>query len=182
MSEPPKTMKLAEEAVLSIKEMIVAGRLGPGDRLPNEEQLRTELGISRNSLREAVRALSVMKVLDVRQGDGTYVTSLSPDLLLAGVALVADLLADPWILEAFEVRRLLEPAATAIAAERADSRQIGLLRRALETMEAAQTSEDLNQSDEAFHRVIVNATGNATLSSLIENLWGRTIRARVWRS
>src|SRR3954467_10207038 len=106
MSEPPKTMKLAEEAVLSIKEMIVAGRLGPGDRLPNEEQLRTEPGISRNSLREAVpapRALSVMRVLDGRQGDGTYVTSLSPDLLLAGVALVADLLADPWILEAFEV-------------------------------------------------------------------------------
>src|SRR5438046_2974495 len=136
MTEAPRTMKLAEEAVLSIKEMIVAGRLRPGDRLPNEEQLRTELGISRNSLREAVRALSVMKVLDVRQGDGTYVTSLSPELLLAGVALVADLLGDPWIVEAFEVRRLLEPAATAVAAERADERQISELWRALEAMEA----------------------------------------------
>src|SRR5437764_8247097 len=113
MGDAPKHLKLAEEAVLKIKEMIVSGRVRSGEKLPNERELSSELGISRNSLREAVRALSVMKILDVRQGDGTYVTSLSPELLLDGIGLAADLLGDAWVIEAFEVRRLLEPAATA---------------------------------------------------------------------
>ena len=57
-------------------------RCAPGDRLPKESELAAELGLSRNSLREAVRALSLIRILDVRQGDGTYVTSLDPQLLL----------------------------------------------------------------------------------------------------
>ena len=182
MADAPKNLKLAEEAVLKIKEMIVSGKVRSSQKLPNEQQLSAELGISRNSLREAVRALSVMKILDVRQGDGTYVTSLSPELLLDGIGLAADLLGDAWVVEAFEVRRLLEPAATAIAAVRAQPEQIEELERALEGMEAASTSEELSVCDIAFHRTVVNATGNATLTSLIENLWGGTIRARLWRS
>jgi GntR family transcriptional repressor for pyruvate dehydrogenase complex len=181
-AEPPKSLKLAEEAVLKIKEMIVSGRVRSGEKLPNERELSSELGISRNSLREAVRALSVMKILDVRQGDGTYVTSLSPDLLLEGIGLAADLLGDAWVVEAFEVRRLLEPAATALAAERATQEHIDALGAAVQAMEAATSSEELNESDIEFHRIVVQSTGNATLSSLIENVWGTTIRARVWRS
>lgn len=182
VTDPPKSLKLAEEAVLKIKEMIVSGRVRSGEKLPNERELSSELGISRNSLREAVRALSVMKILDVRQGDGTYVTSLSPDLLLEGIGLAADLLGDAWVVEAFEVRRLLEPAATALAAERATQEHIDALEAAVKAMEAATTSEELNESDIEFHRIVVQSTGNATLSSLIENVWGTTIRARVWRS
>src|SRR3954468_10792301 len=124
VTAPPKHLKLAEEAVLKIKGMIISGRVRSGEKLPNERELSSELGISRNSLREAVRALSVMKILDVRQGDGTYVTSLSPELLLEGIGLVVDLLGDAWIVEAFEVRRLLEPAATAVAAARATEEHI----------------------------------------------------------
>src|SRR3954468_15260209 len=166
VTAPPKSLKLAEEAVLKIKGMIISGRVRSGEKLPNERELSSELGISRNSLREAVRALSVMKILDVRQGDGTYVTSLSPELLLDGIGLAADLLGDAWVVEAFEVRRLLEPAATAIAAVRAKPEQIDELEQALIAMEAASTSETLSECDIAFHRTVVNATGNATLSSL----------------
>src|SRR4051794_6755218 len=182
VTAPPKHLKLAEEAVLKIKGMIISGRVRSGEKLPNERELSSELGISRNSLREAVRALSVMKILDVRQGDGTYVTSLSPELLLDGIGLAADLLGDAWVIEAFEVRRLLEPAATALAAERASAEQIDALEQALNAMEAASTSEELSECDIGFHRIVVQSTGNMTLSSLIENLWGTTIRARVWRS
>jgi DNA-binding FadR family transcriptional regulator len=60
-------MALTDEAIERIKEMIVSGDLRPGDRLPNEADLAGRLGLSRNSLREAVRALSLMRVLDVRQ-------------------------------------------------------------------------------------------------------------------
>ena len=74
-------MAVTDEAIDKIKEMIVSGELGPGDRLPKESDLADRLGLSRNSLREAVKALSLIHVLDVRQGDGTYVTSLDPRLL-----------------------------------------------------------------------------------------------------
>jgi GntR family transcriptional repressor for pyruvate dehydrogenase complex len=75
-------MAVTDEAIEKIKGMIVSGSLRPGDRLPKESELAAELGLSRNSLREAVRALSLIRILDVRQGDGTYVTSLDPQLLL----------------------------------------------------------------------------------------------------
>ena len=91
---------------------------GPGDRLPKEADLAERLGLSRNSLREAVKALSLIRVLDVRQGDGTYVTSLEPDLLLDALSFVVDFHRDDTVLQFLEVRRILEPAATAMAAER----------------------------------------------------------------
>src|SRR5215216_1902702 len=76
---------LTEAAIRRMRDMIASGRLQPGQRLPPEADLAAELGASRNTLREAVRALVTARVLDVRRGDGTYVTSLTPDLLLEGV-------------------------------------------------------------------------------------------------
>ena len=70
---------VTEGAIDRIRELIVSGSWGPGDRLPKESELAAQLGLSRNSLREAVRALSQLRVLEVRQGDGTYVSSLEPD-------------------------------------------------------------------------------------------------------
>ena len=70
--------------------MIVSGELRPGDRLPREKELSERLGLSRSSLREAIKALSLIRILDVRQGDGTYVTSLSPPLLLEALSFVVD--------------------------------------------------------------------------------------------
>src|SRR3954449_3866606 len=93
--------------------MIVSGELKPGDRLPPEKELSEALGLSRSSLREAVKALAVIRVLDVRRGDGTYVTSLTPSLLLDAMSFVVDIHQDASVLELFEVRRILEPAAAA---------------------------------------------------------------------
>ncbi|MFE6855413.1 FadR/GntR family transcriptional regulator, partial [Streptomyces sp. NPDC057674] len=83
-------MAVTDEAIGKIKEMIVSGALRPGDRLPKEADLAAALGLSRNSLREAVKALSLLNILDVRQGDGTYVSSLEPPLLLEAVSFVLD--------------------------------------------------------------------------------------------
>ena len=103
-------MAVTDEAILKIKEMILTGELGPGDRLPPEKELSERLGLSRSSMREAVKALEVIRVLDVRRGDGTYVTSLEPRLLLEAMSFVVDLHDDSSILELFAVRRILEPA------------------------------------------------------------------------
>src|SRR5579859_595673 len=77
-----RQVAVTDEAIEKIKAMIVSGALRAGDKLPREADLATELGLSRSSLREAVRALALVNILDVRRGDGTYVTSLEPRLLL----------------------------------------------------------------------------------------------------
>src|SRR5437764_11129494 len=109
---------VTDDAIDKIRELIVSGAWGPGDRLPKESELAAQLGLSRNSLREAVRALSQLRVLEVRQGDGTYVSSLKPGELLEPTLSATHLLRGRTVLELFEVRRLLEPEAAAVAARR----------------------------------------------------------------
>jgi DNA-binding FadR family transcriptional regulator len=81
---------VTDEAIEKIKALIVSGTLRAGDRLPKEADLAAGLGLSRNSLREAVKALSLVNILDVRRGDGTYVTSLEPTLLLEALSFIVD--------------------------------------------------------------------------------------------
>jgi DNA-binding FadR family transcriptional regulator len=174
-------MPITDEAIEKIKGMIVAGELRPGDRLPKEADLAAQLGLSRNSLREAVRALSLVRILDVRQGDGTYVTSLEPTALLDGLSFIVDLHHDATVLEFFEVRRILEPAATALAAHQIDLEAVDALRGHLAKVTDASSVEDLVENDLEFHRRIAEAAGNSVLYSLVDSLCGPTIRARVWR-
>jgi GntR family transcriptional regulator, transcriptional repressor for pyruvate dehydrogenase complex len=174
-------MAITDEAIEKIKTMIVHGELRPGDRLPKEADLAAQLGLSRNSLREAVRALSMVRILDVRQGDGTYVTSLEPTALLDGLSFVVDLRHDAGVLEFFEVRRILEPAATALAAHKIDPGALAALRAHLAEVTDGSPVEDLVQNDLEFHRRIAKAAGNSVLCSLIDTLCGPTIRARIWR-
>ena len=161
--------------------MILSGEAGPGEKLPKEKELASRLGLSRSSLREAVRALTLMGVLNVRQGDGTYVTSLDPHLLLDSVGLVVELSQERTVLELLEVRRMIEPGATALGAARIDGAGIEKLKACLERMEAAPDPQTLVEADDEFHETIVRAAGNQTLSSLIRALSSRTMRARAWR-
>jgi DNA-binding FadR family transcriptional regulator len=172
---------LADEAILRIKEMIVTGSLAPGARLPREADLASQLGVSRNSLREAVRALSMINILDVRQGDGTYVTSLEPQVLLDTLTFVVDFHRDDSVLEFLRVRRILEPAAAAMAAQQIDDAALAVLQRVVDASSPDAEPEELFALDAEFHRLVGIASGNSVLASLIEGLSGPTNRARVWR-
>ncbi|CAM5611189.1 FadR/GntR family transcriptional regulator [Streptomyces atroolivaceus] len=174
-------MAVTDEAIEKIKAMIVSGALAPGDRLPKESELAAELGLSRNSLREAVRALSLIRILDVRQGDGTYVTSLDPQLLLEALSFVVDFHRDDTVLEFLAVRRILEPAATAMAASRIEEEELNALSAQLDALGPDPSVEALVAGDLEFHRGIVRASGNSVLCSLLDGLSGPTTRARVWR-
>jgi GntR family transcriptional regulator, transcriptional repressor for pyruvate dehydrogenase complex len=174
-------MAVTDEAIEKIKGMIVSGALRPGDRLPKESELAAELGLSRNSLREAVRALALIRILDVRQGDGTYVTSLDPQLLLEALSFVVDFHRDDTVLEFFAVRRILEPAATGMAALRITEDQLDALGAQLDALGPDPSVEALVAGDLEFHRSIVRSCGNAVLCSLLDGLSGPTTRARVWR-
>ncbi|WP_031469703.1 FadR/GntR family transcriptional regulator [Sciscionella sediminilitoris] len=174
-------MPVTDEAIEKIKGMIVSGELRPGDRLPKEPELARQLGLSRSSLREAVRALSLIHVLDVRQGDATYVTSLEPSLLLGAMSFVVDFHQDDTVLDLLQVRGILEPAATALAAQHMDAEQLQRLRTVLDAVDESPTVEELVQNDLEFHRLIADGSGNTVLSSMLDGISGPTARARVWR-
>ncbi|GAA0412254.1 FadR/GntR family transcriptional regulator [Microbispora corallina] len=175
-------MSLTEQAIVRIRQLIKDGTLPPGARLPPEQDLAAELGLSRNLLREAVRSLVTTRVLEVRRGDGTYVTSLKPELLLEGVGLAVEMMRGDDLLEITEVRRLFEPVATALAATRITPGQLAELERHLDAMITAQDDvEALNHHDDAFHRAVFEATGNTSLCALLGGIASRTLRARVWR-
>jgi GntR family transcriptional repressor for pyruvate dehydrogenase complex len=177
-------VSLTDKAITQIRELIRSGELTPGSRLPPEPELAAQLGLSRNLMREAVKALEVARVLEVRRGDGTYVTSLQPGLLLGGLGGAVELLQGDTgtILDLMEVRRLFEPVATGLAATRILDTGLAEVRRHLEAMrEARDDVELLNHHDAAFHRAVLAATGNDTLVTLLEGISSRTLRARIWR-
>ena len=174
-------MPVTDQAIDKIKAMIVSGELLPGSRLPKEADLAERLGLSRSSLREAVKALSLIRVLDVRQGDGTYVTSLEPHLLLEALGFVVEFHQNDTVLDFLELRRILEPAATAMAARVMSDADIEDLRRIFDRLGDDPTLDELIANDLEFHQRIAAGSGNAVLCSLIEGLSGPTTRARIWR-
>src|SRR5579875_2949587 len=174
-------MTVTDDAIARLKELIRSGEIRPGDRLPREPDLADALSVSRNSLREAVRALSLLRILDVRQGDGTYVTALAADTLRAALSVVVDFHGDATMLEIVEVRRILEPAATALAATRIEADVLEELEQLLERTSASSTVEELVSVDIEFHSVIAATAGNAALAAMLESISGPTQRMRVWR-
>lgn len=172
---------LTEAAIRQIREMIAGGQLVPGSKLAPEAELAAALGASRNTVREAVRGLVTAGVLDVRRGDGTYVTSLRPEQLLEGIGAAAELMAEGFSLELVQVRRILEPAATALAALRIDEDALAELETLLDRMRSAESEEALVQMDSDFHAVVAAASGNVTLASMLGGVSIRTTRSRIWR-
>lgn len=174
-------MAVTDDAIEKIKQMIITGRFGPGQRLPREADLAAELGLSRSSLREAVRALSLVNVLEVRRGDGTYATSLEPSLLMETMSFVTEFSRDDAVLQFLEVRRVLEPAATALAATRMPEADLAELAAGLGCTGAETTVEQFAEADVEFHRKIASGSGNPILASLAESIPIPTVRTRIWR-
>lgn len=176
-------MSVTTKAIQSIRSMIVAGELSPGDRLPPEQELADRLSVSRGSLREAVRALSEINVLDVRRGDGTYVTSLAPSELLAGMVFAMELFQEKGLDEVVEVRQLLLPPAAALAAQRVSEGQLAQMRDVIDHIEKATDPDDIARLHDQFAALVYDASGNETLASILRALQmrGENVR-RAWLS
>jgi GntR family transcriptional regulator, transcriptional repressor for pyruvate dehydrogenase complex len=173
------------DAVHGIRSMILGGELRPGDRLPPEAELADRLQLSRSSLREAVRALSFIGVLRVRQGDGTYVTELDGTALLDNLGFVVDLASEQTLLEFFQLRRLLEPTATAMAAATMDHDQLAAVAGCLAIMERAEREGDRDafiDADLGFHHTVCAVVGNSVLTGLLRALGLRSLRTHRWRA
>jgi GntR family transcriptional regulator, transcriptional repressor for pyruvate dehydrogenase complex len=154
--DPPGN--LAEQIIARLSADIRGGRLIPGARLPTEQALTTALGVSRTVVREAVAALRADGLVVTRRGSGAYVAdpAAGPFRIAASKAAA---LSD--VLEVMELRLAVEVEAAALAAERANRRQIAAIRTAWRAIDRAlQSGEGAVAEDFAFHRAIAEATGN----------------------
>lgn len=162
---------------------IIRGELAPGETLPSEAELSAELRVSRTALREAIKLLAAKGLVESRPKTGTRIRQraawnmLDPDVLSW---LITDGRFDLYADHLFEMRRIVEPAAAAIAAERADAEGVFRIRAAYEEMEAA--GDDIEASivpDLHFHQAILEATRNqflAPLGALIETALATSFR------
>ena len=166
-------MSRSDDVVDGVKQMILDGRLQAGQRLPAEKELAATLGVSRGSLREGVHALGTLGILESRHGDGTYVTTLDPALLLAPVGFVAELQDDAAAFHT--VRRLLETEAAGLAALHVDDDCLARLRAVLDETARALVEHPLDHdrlvdADLAFHEEVARASGNPVLAALVVGL------------
>jgi GntR family transcriptional repressor for pyruvate dehydrogenase complex len=168
--EPVRRTKVYEEVAGRIRRLIGEGRLRPGDKLPPERELAAALGVSRTSVRDAIRTLQMTGLLEPRQGEGTVVRELSADSVVAPIASALlsrrDLLAD-----LMSVRKMLEPPMTREAARHAtadDIRQMdAILARQAAKVEAGGLAIE---EDSAFHDMIARASRNQVVLKVIDVL------------
>jgi len=168
--EPIRKLAIAEEVSARLLSLIQDNYLGPGDKLPSERELAASMEVSRPSLREALRALAMMNVIETRQGDGTYVTSLEPGLLVEHLDFVLSLDRSA-IHHLFEVRRIVEVGIAELAAQRATEDQITELDALLEkASHSTGDAEAFLKVDLAIHELIADAAGNPFLSRIMSSL------------
>jgi GntR family transcriptional repressor for pyruvate dehydrogenase complex len=169
---------LPDQIAARVVELITERHLKAGDRLPPERELAQAMGVSRSSLREALRALSVLGVTEMRQGDGTYLSALDPEALMRPFGLVLAL-NDGQLQELFEARRVIEPALAALAAERIGEPALDALRECLrDSAEAVQDEEAFMRIDLELHGLIARAASNSILWHVIGSISGMGLASR----
>jgi GntR family transcriptional repressor for pyruvate dehydrogenase complex len=176
-------MSAVDRAFHGLRHMIATGRLGVGQRMPPENELCEELGVSRGSLREAVRMLTALRVVEPRHGSGTYVSQLRPEDIIGSLSLTVDLLPLSGLLEMYELRRVLEAHVAAQAAARITPETLEPLLGHLDAMEAIEASEDpsaITELDRRFHSAIAQIGGNRTLESLLDVFRARSRAYQVF--
>ncbi|WP_406860093.1 FadR/GntR family transcriptional regulator [Streptomyces sp. HUAS MG47] len=164
----PRRSALSDQVIAQLRTQITSGEWPVGSRIPTEPELVEQLGVARNTVREAVRALAHNGLLDIRQGSGTYVIATSE---LAGVMHRRFAGSDPG--HVAEVRATLESSAARLAAERRTERDVRQLEALLARREEAWTAGDAERFvtlDVAFHQAVVAASHNDVLTALYADL------------
>lgn len=162
--------RLYEEIVSRIQSRILSGELKPGDRLPAERELATQLGVSRAAVREAIKSLKEKGLIEVVVGRGAFVTAPSPDHVADSMSLL--LHGQRQTLEHVrQARQLLEIPIARLAARQRTPKHLFRLRDLVERMEAiGDASKPFIQLDSAFHLELARATGNPVLEVLSQTM------------
>jgi GntR family transcriptional repressor for pyruvate dehydrogenase complex len=180
--------QLPEQIADAIQSLVVAQKLTPDERLPPERELAKALNVSRPTLREALRLLQSRGLVERKPGSGTYVRQMSPAPIIKSVESFF-LVSDCSYSDLMQVRLLLEPCASALAATQAAAEDLGLIDQRLEAIEAAFDTGDstrLAAADAQFHMEVARISGNRLLAAMeaaIDHLvreWTRVSASRVF--
>ena len=173
-------MSAIDDAFHGLRAMIASGELQPGQRIPTEGRLCEQLGVSRGPLREAVRMLGALGVIESRHGSGTYVSALEPSNLIGALSLTLELMPPEGLLSLYEVRRVIEAHATAQAASRITDRELATLVDLARRIEGAAEDDPATDLDGQFHDVIADASGNPATAALLKAFRSRVAAARLF--
>jgi GntR family transcriptional regulator, transcriptional repressor for pyruvate dehydrogenase complex len=168
---------LSNEVAQSLLAYLLSGRFLPGQRIPSERRLSEELGVGRSVVREALKSLTLLGIVTVRQGDGTYLQSQSSNLL-PSVIEWGLLLGAKETRDLIEARLEVEPILARLAARRRDESAIADLRGLLQTLEARMDDRPaFVDADVEFHLLVAQAAGNRVLREFLSGL--QTL-LRIW--
>ncbi|GAA0919449.1 FadR/GntR family transcriptional regulator [Rothia nasimurium] len=167
--KPVAARNLHGQVVQELGQMIVSGKLAPGEGLPREEVLAEQLKVSRTALREAMKVLVTKGLIESRQRTGARVreavhwNQLDADVLAWRCALMPT---DSFVEKLVEMRELIEPAAAASAARRRTTEQLADLKTAYEAMASSEDLDSWAEADLAFHETLLRCTNNELMVSL----------------
>ncbi|MCX6546787.1 MAG: FadR/GntR family transcriptional regulator, partial [Acidobacteria bacterium] len=167
---PIRTKRLYEEIVEQIRLLIADGKLKPGDKLLAERELADRFQVSRASVREAIRTLEMLGVIDIRPGEGTYIRETETDDIIRPLAMFLAVERSS-VIDMFEMRRIFETATASLAAQRATDQEILEIETILEDMKERLNLQDPEKGEEfdaAFHFAIAEATHNSLLAKLFK--------------
>ncbi len=168
--ETVRKVRRYEQVAEQIRRLISEGELKPGDLLPPERELVAKLGVGRSSIRDAVRTLEVMGILEPRQGHGTVVRDLSADALVVPLSLVLTRKRE-LVTELLDVRRMIEPGLAARAAKNATAEEIAHMAAILARHEAKlRRGEEAMDEDSDFHYAIALASRNSIVLRVLDVL------------
>jgi GntR family transcriptional repressor for pyruvate dehydrogenase complex len=166
MLKPVEKKKAYEDIVRQIRTLIEDGKLKRNDQLPSERDLSDTFGVSRTTVREAIRTLESMKFLQSRQGNGTYVVASSEEALIQPLAAALFNEKDD-IRDIFTIRKIIEPHVAGLAAENVSPDEIEEMERILQRQEACiGCGENIIETDSAFHKLMANATKSRVMERL----------------
>lgn len=180
-----KPKKIYEEVAEAIYEMIRTGQVKPGQRLDSVQQLAENFQVGRSAIREALTSLRAMGLVEMKQGEGTYIKEFETDQITFPLS-TAILMNKEDIAQLLEVRKIIEIGTAAAAAKKRTSHHLEMMEKALEEMKSAQGNETLGEkADLEFHLALADAAQNPLLLSLmnhVSGLMGETMKEtrRVW--
>lgn len=169
--KPIKTKKIYEEIIEQIKQLILDGHLKPGDKLPSERNLVDSFKVSRSSIREALSALEMMGLVEVRTGEGAYIRRLQANSMNTSFHWLLSLERE-CVLELLEVRRMIEVQAVEYATKRATDQELQQLERVLDSMKLNLhiQGSPWEEADHQFHYTIAKATHNSITIRLMDTI------------
>lgn len=169
MFSPIKNTKVYEQVIDQIKAMIEEGTLKKGDKLPSERNLVEQLQVSRTSIREALRALEVIGLIECRQGEGNYIKASFEDNLLEPLSIMF-MLEGSNPQEIWELRKIMEVEAAGLAAKRITNEQLEVLKVLLQSFIDCEDEEVSSEMDKQFHYKIAECSGNVLIFNILRTI------------